>query len=40
MLRAAYPSMINVGKKILKYGRSYETENTITPIKEIINLIK
>ena len=40
MLRAAYPSMLNIGKEILKYGRSYESENKITPIKEIISLIK
>ena len=40
MLRAAYPSMLNIGKEILKYGRSYESENKIIPIKEIISLIK
>ena len=40
MLRAAYPSMLNVGKNILKYGRSFEIEKKITPIKEIISLIK
>ena len=40
MLRAAYPEMINVAKKILKNERSLEIEKKITPIKEIINLIK
>ena len=40
MLRAAYPAMINVAKKILKNERSLEIEKKITPIKEIINLIK
>lgn len=40
MLRAAYPSMVNIGKAILKNERSFEVEKKITPIKEIINLIK
>ena len=40
MLRAAYPAMINVAKKILKNERSFEVEKKITPIREIINLIK
>ena len=40
MLRAAYPSMVDIGKAILKNGRSFEVEKKITPIKEIINLIK
>lgn len=40
MLRAAYPSMLNVGKNILKNGRSFEIEKKITPIKDIIRLIK
>ena len=40
MLRAAYPSMLNIGRSILKNGRSFEIEKKITPIKEIISLIK
>ncbi len=40
MLRAAYPAMMNVAKKILKNERSFEVEKKITPIREIINLIK
>ncbi len=40
LLRSAYPAMVNVGKKILKHGRAYDIENKITPINEIINLIK
>ena len=40
MLRAAYPAMTNVAKRILKNERSFEIEKEITPIKEIINLIK
>jgi len=39
-LRSAYPAMVNVGKKILKNERAYDVENKITPINEIINLIK
>ena len=40
LLRAAYPSMNFVAKKILENGRAYEVEKKIIPIKEIINLIK
>ena len=40
LLRAAYPAMQNVAKKILENNRAYEIENKIIPIKEIINLIK
>ena len=40
MLRASYPAMTNVAKRILKNERSVEIEKEITPIKEIINLIK
>ena len=32
--------MVNVGKNILKNERAYDVENKITPINEIINLIK
>ncbi len=39
LLRAAYPAMELVAKKILENGRSFEIENKIIPIKKIINLI-
>jgi len=40
LLRAAYPAMQFVAKKILENSRAFEIEKKITPIKEIINLIK
>ena len=40
LLRAAYPAMQFVAKKILENSRSFEIEKKIIPIKEIINLIK
>ena len=40
LLRAAYPAMNLVATKILENGRSFEIENKIIPIKEIINLIQ
>jgi phosphoenolpyruvate phosphomutase / 2-hydroxyethylphosphonate cytidylyltransferase len=40
LLRAAYPAMETVAKKILQNNRAYEVDKTIIPIKEIINLIK
>ena len=40
LLRAAYPAMQNVAKKILNYNRAFEAENGIVSINEIINLIK
>ncbi len=40
LLRAAYPAMQFVAKKILENERSFEIEKKIIPIKEIINLIK
>ena len=40
LLRAAYPAMNHVAKKILKNGRAFEIEKNITPINQIINLIK
>ena len=40
MLRAAYPSMQNVAKIILKNQRSFELENKISSVSEVINLIK
>ena len=39
MLRAAYPSMVDVARKILKNERSFEAEKQIAPIKEILSLI-
>ncbi len=40
MLRAAYPAMQSAVKSILKNKRSYELENKISSVNEIINLIK
>lgn len=40
LLRAAYPSMVNTARSILKNSRAYEADKNIIPIKEIINLIK
>jgi len=40
LLRAAYPAMQFVAKKILENSRAFEIEKRIIPIKEIINLIK
>ena len=40
MLRAAYPAMQNVARTILKNQRSFEIENKISSVSEVINLIK
>ena len=40
MLRAAYPAMQNAAKSILKNQRSFELENKISSVSEVINLIK
>lgn len=40
LLRASYPAMQNVVLSILKNQRSYELENKISSVKEVINLIK
>ncbi len=40
MLRAAYPAMENAAINILKNQRSFELENKISSVKEVINLIK
>ncbi len=39
MLRAAYPSMMNVAKSILKHKRSFEAEPDCMSIREILNFI-
>ena len=39
LLRAAYPAMVNVAKKILHNQRSHDVEKKISSIKEVINLI-
>ena len=39
LLRAAYPAMVNVAKKILHNQRSYDVEKKISSIKEVINFI-
>ena len=40
MLRAAYPAMQSAAKNILKNQRSFEIENKISSVNEVINLIK
>ena len=40
LMRASYPAMVNTAKKILNYGRSFETEKNLSSISEVINLIK
>ena len=40
MLRSTYPAMKNVAKTILKNERSFELENKISSVNELINLIK
>ena len=40
LIRAAYPAMLNAAKSILSNNRSFNIENKISPIKDIINLIK
>jgi phosphoenolpyruvate phosphomutase / 2-hydroxyethylphosphonate cytidylyltransferase len=40
MLRSTYPAMENVAKTILKNERSFELENKISSVNELINLIK
>ena len=40
LMRAAYPAMIIAAKSILANKRSFNIEKRISPIKEIINLIK
>jgi phosphoenolpyruvate phosphomutase len=39
MLRAAYPGMVETAKSILKNDRSFEVEEKLLPIKEILELI-
>ena len=39
LLRAAYPAMVNVAKKILHNQRSHDVEKKISSIQEVINLI-
>tara|TARA_B100000965_G_C19582324_1_gene754170 strand:+ start:830 stop:2113 length:1284 start_codon:yes stop_codon:yes gene_type:complete len=40
LMRASYPAMVHAAKTILMKKRSYELEDKISSIKEIINLIK
>ena len=39
MLRASYPSMRKVALEILKNKRSYESDNSLLSIKDILDLI-
>jgi len=40
LLRSSYKAMLTTSENILKNGRAYEVEKKMTPVKEIINLIK
>lgn len=40
LLRAAYPQMLKTAERILKNGRAYDAEKDISPIKDVLNLIK
>ena len=40
LLRAAYPQMVKTAEQILKSGRAYDAEKSISPINEVLNLIK
>ena len=40
LLRSSYFSMVNTAKQILKNKRSFETEKSISPLNEILELIK
>ena len=40
LLRAAYPAMLSSAQSILYNKRAFEIEKKISPIKEILNLIK
>lgn len=39
LMRSAYPAMVNTAKSILEHGRSYEVDNQMMPIKDILELI-
>ena len=39
LLRSAYPSMVNTAKSILSNHRSLECDDTLMPIKDILELI-
>ena len=39
LLRASYPAMLNAANKILKHGRSKETDNDLMSINKILELI-
>ena len=40
LLRAAYPQMLKTATQILKNGRAYDVEKSISSINEVLNLIK
>jgi phosphoenolpyruvate mutase len=40
LMRASYPAMLSTARSILIHQRSFNAEKKISPIKEIINLIK
>ena len=40
LLRAAYPQMLKTATQILKNGRAYDVEKSISSINEVLNIIK
>lgn len=40
LLRSAYPAMLKTAESILRFGRSYEIENNLMPVSQIINFIQ
>ena len=40
LLRSSYPSMVNTAKSILKDQRTFKIEKNLTPINQILDLIK
>ena len=39
LLRSAYPAMISMAKSILEHDRSFEAENGLMPVNELLKLI-
>ena len=39
LLRASYPAMLKTANTILMKGRAFESDKTVAPIKEILELV-
>ncbi|MEX1072794.1 MAG: phosphoenolpyruvate mutase [Chloroflexota bacterium] len=39
LLRSAYPAMVSTARSILEHGRSLESDDELTPITDVLNLI-